>query len=137
MSINYTGSNVEGLGNVVIYFTDRGCTIMNKRFPMSYSTPLYALTWFQACFGTNAWEDRIGVFMATYSDTDADNLSDLIAVSCIPPYHNGTAHVSMQFASDGTAQQAISVDMMSTVDMNYSNWRTINSHLNLYQFFDV
>ena len=137
MSINYTGSNVEGLGNVLINFTDRGCTIMNQGFPVSYLTPLYALTWFQACFGTNAWEDRIGVFMATYSDTDADNLSDLIAVSCIPSYHNGTAHVSMQFASDGTAQQAISVDMMSTVDMNYSNWRTINSHLNLYQFFDV
>jgi hypothetical protein len=123
-------------GDVLIEFTDRECDVINQGFRMSSKTSRYGITWTQACFGTDSSKDRVGVFVASYSETDSAHLDDLVTVSCIPSYFGYKTSVQMQFESL-TAPRVINIDLSKERPMFSDNFRALHSSLPLYRTYDA
>lgn len=136
MNIHLDGSDAARVGNNLINFVDRGCSVINQGFAVSPDTPRFALTWNQKCSGTDASQDRIGVFIGTYSEINPDRLGELVTVSCIPSYYQWTASVRMQF-DDAKDPQVIDVDPQAKAEIFSDNFRAFHSTITLYQTYDA
>jgi hypothetical protein len=136
ISINPASASDGNVGDVLVEFIDRECDVINQGFQISSETPQYAITWTQACFGTDSSKDRIGVFVASYSETDSEHLGDLVTVSCIPSYFGYNTSVLLQFEAL-TAPEIISIDRSKERRMVSDNFRALHSSLPLYQTYDA
>lgn len=134
INLDATGG-IDGFESNLISFEDRGCNIQDQTISFTPSTLTYSRSWFQRCFGLQAWKDRIGVFIASYSDDDLNKLGNLVAVSCIPSYHNATADVGLRLAIDGTAQIQ-TVDVIDSSAMKYEEFRFLQDNIHVYEISD-